>query len=313
METIKHPEHVLAYNGEIIVFQTSQLKDAVSTKEQNALQFSRRKFHADSGTFTEISFGQYIIQTRKYSVDFVCANCVTDVKTGLKLPCILLKTYKRKQNGQSRLILLQIHHSNEVDLCLKVKVDTESIEDLRLIDGPTILWRQNEKIFYISPVTSERLTAPMNIAALYWAGGFEDGTCIFGATTKSEENLPRTSHPERTFHGGEFVLYNIEKQTIFSGSCLVPHAYTSVLRCLEVFTMRCVDGTYETSCVGASHKQLIWFENGIPNHVWQIPNENLLMLQVAYTSQAHTLCVLSFASGDVCAVRKDDLQVIIFL
>nr|DBA34381.1 TPA: hypothetical protein GDO54_001943 [Pyxicephalus adspersus] len=93
-----------------------------------------------------------------------------------------------------------------------------------------------------------------------------------------------------------------------SGSCLVPHAYTSVLPCLDVCVMRCVNGTYETSCIGASRKQLIWFENGVPKRVWQIPNEKPSMLQVAYTSQARLLCVLSFTTGEVCAIQRDELQ-----
>ncbi|CAI9585490.1 unnamed protein product, partial [Staurois parvus] len=311
METIKHPKQVLAYNGEIIIFQISQLKGTSNDEQQNVLQFSRRRFHVDSGKFIETSFGQYSIQSHKSSVVFVCAHCVADVRTGIQFPYVLLKTCKRRQSGSSRLVLLQVLGSNEVEPCLKFKVDNESIEDLRLIDGPIVLWRQNEKILYISSLTTEILTAPVNFSAIHWAGTVEDGTYILGATNVRGEggNLPRTSHPDRTLHGCEFVLYNIEKQKVMSGSCLVPHAYTSVLCCLDVCTMQCVNGTYETSSVGASRKQLIWFENGVPKRVVQIPTENLSMLQAAYTSQAHTLCILSFATGDVCAIRRDELQI----
>ncbi|KAM5181499.1 Fanconi anemia group B protein [Mantella aurantiaca] len=309
METINSPEQVLAYNGEIIIFQISQTKDTSNNDEQNVLQFSRRRFHADSGTFIETSFGQYSLQTRKSRVVFVCAHCVVDVRTAIKLPCVLIKTCKRKQSGPSRLFLLQVHNSNEVENSLKFKVDTESIEDLHVVDGPTVIWRQNYQIFYISSLTAEILIAPANISALHWAGAVEDGTYILGATNMGDgENLPRTSHSDRTLHGSQFVLYNIGNQKVMSGSCLVPHAYTSVLCRLDVCTMQHVNGTYKTSSVGASQKQLIWFEDGVPTRVWPIPKENLSMLQVAYTSQARMLCILSFASGDVCAIRRDELQ-----
>ncbi|XP_077336348.1 Fanconi anemia group B protein [Lithobates pipiens] len=311
METIKHPKQVLAYNGEIIIFQISQLKETSNGKEQNVLQFSRKRFHVESEKFIETSYGQYGIQTHKSSIVFVCARCVTDVRTGIKHPYVLLKTCKRRQSGSSRLVLLQVLSSNEVEPCLKFKVDNESIEDLHLIDGPIVLWRQNEKIFYISSLTAEILTVPVNFSSIHWAGTVEDGTYILGAKNVRGEgdNLPRTSQPDRTLHGSDFVLYNIEKQKVMSGSCLVPHAYSSVLCCLEVCTMQCVNGTYQTSSVGASRKQLIWFENGVPKRVLKIPTENPSMLQVAYTSQAHTLCILSFASGDVCAIRRDELQI----
>ncbi|XP_063811851.1 Fanconi anemia group B protein [Pseudophryne corroboree] len=308
MDTVlKKPERLLAYNGEIITFQILQLKTNLDVAEKNVLAFSRKKFHTDTGKFIEVSSGQYIIPSIKSNIQVVSVCCVADVRTGINLPCILLKTCKRKSTSSSRLTLLLLHTSNEVEPYLKFKVDTEILEDLRLTDGPTVLWKQHEKLYYVSSPTSEVLTSPIDISAILWTGTIEEGTCILGITTMrlDAEHLTSTSLPNRTHQGKEFVLYCVENQKTVSGSCLIPHAYTSVLRCLDVCMIQNINGIYETSAVGASNKQLIWFQNGVPKQVFQLPSENLSKLQIAYTSRADMLCMISFASGDACAVWKD--------
>ncbi|XP_075053093.1 Fanconi anemia group B protein [Mixophyes fleayi] len=305
MESVlKKPERVLSYDGEIITFQLLQTKSGSDIAEKSALSFSRKTFHTDTGQFIETSSGQYIIPSSKSTFQFVSVRCVADSRTGLCLPCILLRTSKRKS---SRLILLLLHGSHEVEPYFKFKVEAETIEDLQITDGPTVLWKQNEKLFYVSSVTSEVLTAPIDISAILWTGTVEEDTCVLCITTirLDAEHLTSTSVSNRTFQGREFVLYCIENKKTMSGSCLVPHTYASVLRCLDVCMMQNVNGRYETSALGASNKQLIWFQNGVPKHVFQLPFENLSRLQVAYTSRAEMLCVLSFASGDACAVWKD--------
>ncbi|XP_068126809.1 Fanconi anemia group B protein isoform X2 [Hyperolius riggenbachi] len=305
MERVKPAEEVLAYNGQIVTFQLSQHKGSAKVGEKTILAFSRKTFQ--SGTFTETSSGQHAIPSGESAVAFACSKSVTDLRTGIKLPCVLLKTREKKSRGSSRLILLQVHHSNEVEQRLKFKVGTETPEDLRLIDGPTVLWRKDEKLFYISSLTSGIVMAPVSVSAVYWAGALEDGTYIFCSTNGILEGgcLPGPSPCDRTFHGREFVLYNTENQKKVSGSCLVPHAYASVLQHLHVCSACYVNGTYKTSLIGATHKQLIWFQDGIPMRVCQLPYEGLSMLQVAYASRADMLCVLSFASGDVCAIWRD--------
>ncbi|XP_075710545.1 Fanconi anemia group B protein isoform X2 [Rhinoderma darwinii] len=302
MEIICNNGQVVAYNGQIITCQVLK-----RTAERNVLVFSRKGFLAETGQFIETFGGEYNIPSNKSTLELACVRCVADARTGIRLPCILLRTCKKKSSGSSRMILLLLHSSNELEPHLKFKVDSETIEDLNITDGPTVVWRQHEKLLYISSLTSEVLTAPINISAVLWAGTIEEGACILGITTMrlDGEHLTSSPLPNRTLQEKEFILYCIENQKVLPGSCLVPHSYSSVLRCLEVCMIQNVNGRYETSAIAASSKQLIWFQNGVPKQVYQLPSENPSKLQVAYTSQADILCVLSFSSGDACGIWKD--------
>ncbi|XP_044139642.1 Fanconi anemia group B protein [Bufo gargarizans] len=307
MEVLCNSDHVLAYNGQMVTFHLLRRKNIADPAKKNVLTFSRKAFNAETGQFIEISGGEYIIQSSKSTLELVRVRCVADARTGIKLPCVLLRTCKRKSGDSWRLISLLLHPSNELETCLKFKVDSETIEDLYITDGPTILWRQQEKLHHVSSLTSEVFTAPIDISAVLWAGTTEEGTCILGVTTVRLDGgrLTGSSLPNRSLQGKEFVLYCIENQTAVPGSCLAPHAYSSVLRCLEVCTMQNVNGRYETSAIAASSKQLICFHNGVPKQVCQLPSENLSKLQLASTSRADILCVLSFSSGDACGIWKD--------
>ncbi|XP_069802234.1 Fanconi anemia group B protein isoform X2 [Dendropsophus ebraccatus] len=297
--------HVVAHHGQIITFHLLQRKS--NPAEKNVLAFSRKAFNAESGQFIEISSGEYNVPSSKSMLEVACVRCVADSRSGLRLPCILLRTCKRKSSGSSRLIALLLHPSNELEPCMKFKVDSETIEDLYVTDGPTVLWRQHETLLYVSSLASEVVTAPINISAVLWAGSSEDGTCVLGITAARLDgsHLTSSSLPKRTLQGKEFILYCMGSQRAVPGSCLVPHAYTSVLQRLEVCTMQNVNGRYETSVIAASSKQLIWFHNGVPKQVCQLPSKDLSKLQVAYTSQADVLCVLSFSSGDTLGIWKD--------
>ncbi|XP_071994565.1 Fanconi anemia group B protein isoform X2 [Engystomops pustulosus] len=307
MEMTSDNRHVVASDGQIITFQVSQRKNTSDPSEKNILVFSRKVFNADAGHFIETCGGEYSVPSSKSALQLVCARCVADVRTGVRLPCVLLRTCKRKSSGSSRLILLLLHPSNVLEPHLKFKVDAETMEDLHITDGPTVLWRQHEKLLYLSSLTSEILTAPIDVSAVLWAGAIEDGACILGITSMrlDGERLAHSSLPNRTLQGKEFILFCIENQKVVPASCLLPHPYASVLRCLEVCAMQNLNGRYETSVIAASGKQLISFHNGVPKQVCQLPTENPSKLQVAYTGQADVLCVLSFPSGDACGIWKD--------
>ncbi|XP_056415147.1 Fanconi anemia group B protein isoform X2 [Hyla sarda] len=297
--------HIIAYNGQVIAFEILEKKS--NPVEKNVLAFSRKTFNVETGQFNEIFIGEYNIPSSKSTLELVCVRCVADSRTGIRLPCILLRTCKRKSSGSSRLISLLLHPSNVVEPSLMFKVDSETIEDLYVTDGPTVLWRQHETLLYVSSLTSEVVMAPINISALLWAGTTEEGTCILGITAVRLDgsHLTSSSLPNRTLQGKEFILYCIDSRRALPGSCLLPHAYTCVLQCLEVCRIQNVNGRYETSAIAASNKQLIWFHNGVPKQVCQLPSENLSKLQVAYTSHADVLCVLLFSSGHACGIWKD--------
>ncbi|MEE6468335.1 hypothetical protein FKM82_008264 [Ascaphus truei] len=309
----KH-ERFLSYNGEVLAFQISPTKGGSGMSEKTAsLDFRRTNFQTVSGKFIETSTGQYSFSTGRSSNELVCVSCVADSRTGVNLPCILLRTSKKKNSGISKCTLLMLHSSNELECCLTFKLDTETVHDLQMCDGPTVLWRHHDKLLYVSPQTSGVVTAPVNVTSIQWSGEIEgEGITVFGIRNTSfleEGKGPNTFSLDGTLQGSEFVAYSIGTQQTVPATCFLPHAYSSIIRCLQVYMMQVENGKYETSVVAASNKQLIWFHNGVPKEVCQLPFENPFKLQVASTSRGDLLFIVSFATGDVCAIWKDSWQI----
>ncbi|XP_031752053.1 Fanconi anemia group B protein [Xenopus tropicalis] len=323
---------------ETLFFKSLIAKEFVRASEKYKLLFFRKRFDRVSQTFIEQSLGQYSFPGTKSGVELVCINCVTDSRTGLNLPCVLLKTckaghtrtddrwsherssgrhvcrhLKKKSSGATKCTLLLFHASSEVECFLKFPLDVDRLQDLQICDGPAVLWRYQEKLCYISRFTSGILTSPLSVTAIQWVGTVDgEGTIIFGTTDLSfqvADNITSGLHLDGTLQGTEFVLYSVEKQSNVPGICFLPHAYSTVLRCLQVCMIQKGNDRYETSGAAVSSKQLIWIENGTPKEVCQLPFENPCKLQVASTSRGDLLFIISFASGDVCAVQKDGFKV----
>ncbi|OCT93947.1 Fanconi anemia group B protein [Xenopus laevis] len=301
-------QQIASYNGDLLLFQIPDRKRICDASEKNTLLFFRKRFDTVSQTFIEQSLGQYNFPGTKSGVELVCVNCVTDSRTGINLPCVLLKTCKKKSSNATKCTLLLFHASNQVECSLKFRLDVDTVQDLQICDGPTVLWRHEDKLFYISQPTSGVLTSPLSLTAIHWVGTiYGEGTVIFGtrnATFQGAKEIATGFHLD----AAEFVLYSIEKQRTVPGTCFLPHAYSTVLRCLQVCVMQKRNDKYETSVAAASNTQLIWIQNGIPKEVCKLPFENPCKLQIALTSRGY-LFIISFASGDVCAVQKDGLKI----
>ncbi|KAM8977031.1 Fanconi anemia group B protein [Pelodytes ibericus] len=300
-QTVKN-KSVLSYNGGVLTYSVSHA---------SGVTFSRKSFEPISGKFTEISTGQYSFPPSACAIDLVCADCVADRRTGIQVPCFLLKS-QRKKKGKllSQFTLLVLHISNDIECCLEFKVDTDNMQDTQIRDGPTVIWRCHETLQYISPLTPGIVTAPINFTSVHWVGSIEPGDLLILGTRKTDcGNAPSTSTVDRTLKSTSFMVYSTETKKSMCGACFLPHPYSNVIRCLHVCTIKELDGTYKTSVVAASGKQLIWFNNGVPKEVCQLPFENPCELQAAFTSRGDLLFVISFDSGDACAIWKDSFKI----
>ncbi|KAG8450374.1 hypothetical protein GDO86_002866 [Hymenochirus boettgeri] len=304
-------ERILSYNGKLLIFQIRQIKGTPNISERTFLNFFKKKFDAVSQKFIEHAKVEYSFSDTKSEITIVLARCVADSRTQLILPCVLLKTCI-KNSSAGKCSLLLFHDSDEVECSLKFRMDIDSVQDLQICDGPTVIWRHNDKLVYISQVSPAVITTSFSLFAINWAGTVNgEEIIILGAlkTIFSEgTEITNGFNLDHTLQGTEFIVYSIEKQRTISGSCFLPHAYSSVLRCLQVCMMGKEDDKYRTSVLAASSKQLIWLHNGIPKEVCQLPFENPFKLQVASTSQGD-LFIISFTSGDVCAIWKDSFKI----
>ncbi|NXI33447.1 FANCB protein, partial [Sterrhoptilus dennistouni] len=310
---LSEQDQFLSYNGEVLVFQLSKPKHAEEADDKTMnLCVRRMVFNRDSKLFVQKSSGVFNMGASHSKVEMICCSCTTDSRTGIILPCILMKNKKR---NNVKYFLLLLHSSNQFEPSFYFKLDYELKEDIRLFAGPSLLWRHANKLFYISSNTCVVQSAPVQLSSVVWTGEIVgEGTVVLGIRTAC---LPETEDPagfsvsDRAIWGSEFFGYTIQTQKMLSGTCFMPHAYSRVVSSVYVCKSERLKKQLRVSLVAITHKnQLIWFQNGVPKGVCELPYEKPCSVKPALTSSNDLLFVVSFASGSSCVVqRRDSLQV----
>ncbi|KAM7065365.1 Fanconi anemia group B protein [Acridotheres tristis] len=310
---LSEQDQFLSYNGEVLVFQLTKPKHAEEADDETInLCVRRMAFNRDTKLFVQKSSGAFSMGASHSKIEIICCSCTTDSRTGIILPCILMK--KKKRNNVKYFLLL-LHSSNQFEPSFYFRLDYELKEDIRLFAGPSLLWRHANKLFYISSNTCQVQSAPVQLSSVVWTGEIVgEGTVVLGVRTAC---LPETEDPDgfsvsdRAIWGSEFFGYSIQTQKTLTGTCFMPHAYSRVVSSVYVCKSERLKQQLRISLVAITHKnQLLWFHNGAPKGVCELPYENPCSVKPAVTSSNDLLFVVSFASGNSCVVqRRDSLQV----
>ncbi|NWQ75984.1 FANCB protein, partial [Columbina picui] len=307
-------EQFLSYNGEVLIFQLSKTKHVEEEADKTInLCVRRMAFNRDSKVFVQKSSGVFSICASHFKIEIVCCSCITDSRTGIILPCILMK--KKKHNNIVEYLLLLLHSSNRFEQSFHFKLDYELKEDIRLFTGPSLLWRHANKLFYISSNTCTVLSAPVQLSSVVWTGEiWNEGTVVLGIRTAclpESEDEDEFSTSDRTIWGSEFFAYALERQKMLTGTCFMPHAYSRVVSSVYVCKNEILKKQLRISLVAITNKnQLIWFQDGLPKGVCDLPYEKPCSVITAGTSSNDLLFIVSFTSGNICVIqRRDSLQV----
>nr|XP_056717771.1 Fanconi anemia group B protein [Euleptes europaea] len=300
-------EKLLSYNGELLIFQLS--KEKSSGGSNTKLCVRRMMFSSDTKLFVEKNVGSFSMCGE--DVEMIHCSCVSDARTGILLPCILMKKAKKKS---IKYILLLLHSFNKFEFVLHFKLDYELKEPIKLLAGPTVLWSCAQKVFYISPQTCTVLCAPIQFSSIIWVGQVKgEGIVVLGtrAPCLSEagdgKSVPES---EALIWGSECFAYAVEKQKVLTGASFLPHAYSNVVSCVHICRAEAVRNKFRTCVLAVTCKsQLIIFQDGLPKDVHQLPYEKPCSIQTAAVEGCNELVVVSFSSGEVCSVWKDSLQV----
>ncbi|KAL2310521.1 hypothetical protein Nmel_002178 [Mimus melanotis] len=310
---LSEQDQFLSYNGEVLVFQLSKPKHAEKADDKTInLCVRRMVFNRDTKLFVQKSSGVFNLGATHSKIEMICCSCTTDSRTGIILPCILMK--KKKQNNVKYFLLL-LHSSNQFEPSFYFRLDYELKEDIRLFAGPSLLWRHANKLFYISSNTCVVQSAPVQLSSVVWTGEIVgEGTVVLGVRTAC---LPETEDPDgfcvsdKAIWGSEFFGYAIQTQKTLTGTCFMPHAYSRVVSSVYVCKSERLKQQLRISLVAITQKnQLVWFQNGAPKGVCELPYEKPRSVKPALTRSNDLLFVVSFASGNSCVVqRRDSLQV----
>lgn len=306
-------DHLLSYNGEILVFQLCRSKAAESGayKAVSTLHFQRLAFDPGTGQFSQKGSGGYGF--KGVNVQIICCSCAVDSRTGMVLPCVLIHK-RQKKSGGAKYFLLLLHTPDDFECCLKFQLDYEIAEDIQLCDGPTVLWSCQSSLCYISPQTQTPLSALVEFPSVKWAGeSVDEGLVVVGVKSVHlpvDGDGPSLSVSDGVIWGSEFIGYALVKQKLVTTTGLLPHGYSCVLACMHVFVTEDNDGRPRTHVVAAtSKKQLLWFQDGVPMDTCQLPFEEPSRIQLASTGNGDMVFVVLFNPSEACAVWKDSFQV----
>ncbi|XP_010144615.1 PREDICTED: Fanconi anemia group B protein-like, partial [Buceros rhinoceros silvestris] len=307
-------EQFLSYNGEVLVFHLSKTKHAEGAADKTMnLRVRRMVFDRDTKLFVQKSSGVFSMHGNHLKIEMICCSCTTDSRTGIILPCILMK--KKKRNNVVKYLLLLLHSSNQFEQSFHFKLDYELEEDIRLFTGPSVLWKHANKLFYISSNTCTVLSAPVQLSSVVWTGEIgNEGTVVLGIRTAclpESEDEDGFFPSDRNIWGSEFFVYAIKTQQLLTSTCFMPHAYSRVVSSVYVCKNEMLKKQLRISLVAVTHKnQLIWFQDGLPKGVCDLPYEKPCSVKTAVTSSNDLLFIVSFACGNACVVqRRDSLQV----
>ncbi|NWY04529.1 FANCB protein, partial [Nothoprocta ornata] len=311
-------EQVLSYNGEVLVFQLSGPKH-VEGAAGKTTNLSVRRMAFDRGTklFTQTSSGVFGMHGSPSEAEMVCCSCTTDSRSGLVLPCVLLK--KKKRKNVLKYLLLLLHSSNQFEQCFHFKLDYELEDDVRLLAGPAVLWRRAGRLCHVSRGSCAVQGAPLQLCSVVWAGeAGEEGALALGvraARVPESEDEPELSTSDGAIWGSEFFAYAIETQKILPGTCFMPHAYSTVVSSVSICKKEILREQLRISLVAVTRKnQLIWFQDGLPKGVCELPYEKPCSIKTAVTASNNLLFIVSFASGNTCAIWRDtDLRILTVL
>ncbi|XP_008105449.2 Fanconi anemia group B protein [Anolis carolinensis] len=306
--TTDQQEQLLSYNGDVLIFQLIKEKSSqASSSKINKLHVRQMTFDTGTKLFVETSTGSFSMSGE--GVEIIKSCCASCFRTGILRPYILLK--KRKKGG-IKYILLFLYNFNKFEVALHFKLDYELKESVKVLDGPTVLWSYSKQLFYISPQTGTVLCAPVQFSSIKWVGNIKgEGTVVLGTRSSS---LPGGRHSiaksDALIWGTECFAYALEKQQVLTGAAFLPHAYGSIVSCLHIWKAETLKNKFRTLIVAVTCKnQLIFFQDGLPKDVQQLPFEKPCSIQMAVVEGDSQLVVVTFASGDICAVWKHNFQV----
>ncbi|XP_044522897.1 Fanconi anemia group B protein [Gracilinanus agilis] len=305
-------EKLLSYNGEVLIFQLSTGNSAEEgTAKTSKLHVKRMTFDRSTRAFIQKSTGIFSMHGELSSFEMICCSCAADFRTGINLPCVLIRRNKKK--SVFKYFLLLLHSSNEFEQRMNLTLEYEMKDDIKILDGPSVLWRHIKAFFYISSQNDTIVSAPVKFSSIKWAGVVENlGTILFGVgephSTKRESSQKYSE--DYAIWGTEFYAYSIENKTILSGTHFLPHAYGSVVTCIHVCSTKVVNSVLRISLLALTQKnQLICFQDGVPKNLCQLPFQHPRALQVMASGGGDLLYIVSCRSGDVCAIGKKSFQV----
>uniref|UniRef100_A0A8C7EVG7 FA complementation group B n=1 Tax=Neovison vison TaxID=452646 RepID=A0A8C7EVG7_NEOVI len=275
------------------------------------LHVRRMVFDRRTRAFVQKSTGSFMLKEENSHLKIMCCNCVSDFRTGINLPYIMIQC--NKKNNIFTYFLLFLHSTNKFEKRLSFRLSHELKDGVRVLNGPLVLWRHVKTFYCISSQTGKVSTVSLNFSSVEWAGEIENlGMVLLGPKTcflSEEGSTQKLSKSDYAIWNTKFCVYSLENEEVVSDAYIIPPAYTSVITYVHVCATEIVNNQLRMSLIALTRKnQLILFQNGTPKSVCQLPFGDPCAVQLVNSGRGDFF-IVSFRSGDACAVWKKNFQV----
>ncbi|XP_062862011.1 Fanconi anemia group B protein [Trichomycterus rosablanca] len=287
---------MVTLQGEVMVFRCKYL-----TSRSSEVTFWRTSFQEDSGIFSNKDDKTVtLFKGTSRGVSIVQCSTAVNIKTRQKVPQVLLKICKK---GGFKYMLLSLSSNNNAEVHVEFSLPYE-MSGVSILHGPTLLWSYQDTIFYTSSQADGVKEVPfcMKVSFVFELPLRHKKLGILGSRMVQKQQMKSDGKDKP-------ILYFIEDGRTFRGDCLIPDIYSSVVCCLVVLNIKEIDGSLRSSLVAAtSKKQLVYFENGLPEEVCVLPFEEPQSIRIVHTGTG-CLIVVGFEHGNVCAVWRETFKV----
>ncbi|XP_045393663.1 Fanconi anemia group B protein [Lemur catta] len=308
-------EMPLCYNGEVLVFHLSEgnFSHKKPAEKPPILHVRRMVFDRETRSFVQKSTAFFSIKGENSHLKIVCCNCVSDFRTGINLPYVLIQC--NKKNNVFKYSLLFLHNTNKFEKRLSFRVGHKLKDGLRVLNGPSVLWRHANTFFYTSSKTGKVITLSVNLSSIEWVGEFENVGIVLLGLKKcylSEERCTQElSKSDYAIWNTKFCVYSLQSQELLSDAYIIPPVYSSVVTCVHVYATEIINNQLRMSLIALTRKnQLISFQNGMPKSVCELPFGDPCAVQFMDSGGGNLFFIVSFRSNDACAVWKKNFQVV---
>lgn len=298
----QNPNDVLSHGGKIISFSCK--RDSALNVSGTCKLFSNSfSFKPESNAFLKAAGATFINKKMTAQADIVKCQSVIDVQRRVRTPCVLVTT-KKSERGERFYYTLLTLSSNKLESRVEFKLPYQMKDGVYILQGPTVLWRHDNSVFYTSLQAEGVRKIP-----------FEMSHCIIGELPIDKGQifvlgLQNLSDPLENKSSSSALGYFLGDVQVFSGTAVLPCPYIGITQCMLALSAEREGDVLKCAVIAAtSYKQLVYFENGVVKDTCQLPYDQAEDIQVVDTGRKCCLFVVLFKRGNVCAVWKETFQV----
>ncbi|KAK0131754.1 Fanconi anemia group B protein [Merluccius polli] len=302
--------HRLSFRGVVVSLQCKRESDEIVSR---SFRFSR-----ENNAFVAVGADDVSVpcKTRPADADVVTCACVFDLQSRVSAPFVLVETRDAGGNYTYSLIALSGPVTGETRVTFDLPYRLRG--EVHVVHGPAVWWTHAGLGFCTAaPLhgagAGDARPKPIPLSRpVVGVLPLHKGDQVFMIGAVADQCRKGLSGAETLGHAlaGPSRGYWLASGDAFDATVLLPYAYVSITRAIWVLCAEKVDGVLKkTSAVAATcEKQLVYFENGVPKEVCQLPFDGPEDLHIVDTGRNGLLIAVCFDQGHVCAIWKDTFQ-----